>query len=197
MASVESFTLLSLPSDVRLRILAYTQLVRPCPIEPETEKCRFRGYYTASGRHRYPGPSIRDCEYSGCTPCWLAKVRACPSDPMNRHRQLNERCHCPSIPLALLYVCRTLRDEAEQVLYGLNSFRMAFKSRRTFKAFHRLRPQAIGAIRRLHVRLNNLDWINRPRNSPLLKYDFISRRYFLHGPPFAGTTDTRTTLLKQ
>ena len=174
-------TFLSLPSSIRTRIYGFAGLTRPCPIDFQYEK------------------STRELRLGHCHLKGGASVR-CKTAECEEWRSVKDSwenvgdCLCPPLPSSLLYVCRRVHTEAEHHLYSSNTVKVVQLSPRSFRPLSRLSDAALGAIRKLHIRLNT--WPCPHHSSQEAP---ISRGcgYCRSIGPFSGRTRKEKTILEQ
>ncbi|KAL2196813.1 hypothetical protein P885DRAFT_60823 [Corynascus similis CBS 632.67] len=120
--------LLSLPLEVRLRILEHTDLITPSREVTWNRAVSDRGYYIVQasndGRcgHEFCAPQCRgECRLFRC---WQEKW---PEPSLGcfcrrRHTAFSTRCRCWTPPTPLFLVCRKLYEEANLIFYSRNRF---------------------------------------------------------------------------
>ncbi|MCJ1376822.1 hypothetical protein MMC20_008067 [Loxospora ochrophaea] len=142
MARDNSF--LGLPAELRTKIYKLSGLVRFCPINI----LEGRRNEPQAALHRFHG-DCKHCMYS-------RKLSGFPGRYTKRLYRSVE-CYCPSLPTQLLYVSRTVHDEAIAVLYGQNRFKVLPQSHEDLKVLQGLSDKALRAIKSLHVGLDPVD----------------------------------------
>jgi hypothetical protein len=127
-ASPPPFPLLSLPLELRLRILEYTDLITPLK---EVIWSRGHGKYLATRPYcpfwdsRSGHKSLRSihhgCQFDSCSMRPYAQQSIgcfCRRD----HAAFSSTCRCWAPPTDLFLVCRLLRDDANLVFFSSNRF---------------------------------------------------------------------------
>ncbi|PPQ84178.1 hypothetical protein CVT26_015258 [Gymnopilus dilepis] len=120
-------TFLRLPREIRLKIYVFAGLVRLCPINLNDEGSRKTYRDKQIGRYLqslmpWERPNLeraRDiyCDYRKKIFLWGYR---CGTTAMME-------CICPSLPIHLLTVCRTLYQEVFEILYSRNKFKYYIK----------------------------------------------------------------------
>ncbi|KAH6847637.1 hypothetical protein B0I37DRAFT_148518 [Chaetomium sp. MPI-CAGE-AT-0009] len=118
------FPLMSLPTEVRLRVLEYTDLITPW--KEVTWSRQDRGYQVCLPPCRNgEDPHVHHgCRLSRCDPGddhvenWQSPGCFC----RRRHAAFSLICNCWCPPTNLFLVCRTLRREAELIFFSHNHF---------------------------------------------------------------------------
>jgi hypothetical protein len=136
-ASPPSFSgdrLLSLPRELRLRILEYTDLVTPWRQVVWARLELARGYLRPEAGcciwDDIPCPPAlhHGCQFSGCyIPEYRKDGVAVYSDAAGcfcriRHAAFSSSCRCWAPPTPLFLICRTLLEDARFVFFSLNRF---------------------------------------------------------------------------
>jgi hypothetical protein len=117
--------LISLPREVLLRILEYTDLVTPH--KEVMWRQTSRGYYIESAPcYKMMGEVCPPQFHHGCqfVQCWDTEWPY-PSNGCfcrQRHSAASSRCRCWAPPTPLFLVCRALYSEANRVFYSKNRF---------------------------------------------------------------------------
>ncbi|KAH6623936.1 hypothetical protein F5144DRAFT_584797 [Chaetomium tenue] len=121
--------LLTLPPEIRLRILEYTDLVTPSKEVMWHRRISHSGYYVQTPPCYTD--DLRDfCDVSVChggcqfSHCWKARWAERSNGCFCRlqHTAASSRCKCWVPPTSLFLVCRTVYSEANVVFYSQNRF---------------------------------------------------------------------------
>ncbi|RDW74425.1 uncharacterized protein DSM5745_07087 [Aspergillus mulundensis] len=134
--SQSGITFFDLPENVKIKILEYASLLRPCPVEFGTEGYRFN----------YPN-SIRSCtntngvrmSRSTYTEKWLSPY--------------HEICGHPPLPVAIFRASRAAREEIATLFFARNLFSMTLLGRQDFNVFKAATRWGLKHIRHLHLNL--------------------------------------------
>ncbi|KAK4146994.1 uncharacterized protein C8A04DRAFT_9349 [Dichotomopilus funicola] len=181
-------SLLSLPPEIRLRILQYTDLITPSKEVMWKKSSSVVSYYIQRppcyeewGPSYCPPHCNQGCRFSHC---WRTIF---PQPSIGcfcsaRHTAASSRCKCWAPPTPLFLVCRTLYAEANMVFYRGNRFIVidapgtgSFQGRppgdyphKSFAASHFLKkvipPHCLTHLRFLEVVFSVLTHENRPRD---------------------------------
>ncbi|KAK0670251.1 hypothetical protein QBC41DRAFT_318422 [Cercophora samala] len=131
--SASSSPLLRLPRELRLRILAYTNLVTPIrevswdgrTYKADGSSNRYHVWHRAGFDSDTLG-SCRSDHHYGCQfkSCWArgSADRYVGCFCSVRHAAISSTCHCWSPPTPLFLVCRSLCYEAQHVFFSSNRF---------------------------------------------------------------------------
>lgn len=112
-----STTLVTLPRELRLRILEYTDLITP--IREVTWSRQDGGYVVTTTRPNSDSPS--NLRHSAqFFQCWLGNNMGCFC--RRRHAAFSLRCECWLPPGPLFLVCRTLYRDSQLVFFSGNRF---------------------------------------------------------------------------
>ncbi|KAL6721492.1 hypothetical protein ACLMJK_000596 [Lecanora helva] len=114
-------TFCSLPSDIRTRIYSYCGLIRTCPIDLNVESLRqsWVADHLAKRRLHHPyHPREHHCQYPEMRKRYGTGILDDKLPP-------GLDCFCPPLPHQLLRVSRAMCLEVENVLYGMNQFRVS------------------------------------------------------------------------
>ncbi|PPR00207.1 hypothetical protein CVT26_009074 [Gymnopilus dilepis] len=140
---------LVLPPSIRVQIYVLAGLVRSCPVNINKESSRkaFREERMESYRQDYAGEYEHlDMEFARQINCDYEKKKYLVD---TLHGGLTDgECICPPFPMQLLAVCRATYEEASDVLYSQNKFKVLLG--KTVK----LDPKAIAKMTSLSIRLN-------------------------------------------
>ncbi|PLB43322.1 hypothetical protein P170DRAFT_419214 [Aspergillus steynii IBT 23096] len=136
-----TITFLHLPEHVRIIILQYAGLLRPCLVNISFEKDRIKRAITQS----------------------------CSSSPMRETRghwttTVDRPCDHPRLPLGLLASSRSMRDELGPLFFRLNRFSAFLHTKADFKTFRVATAWGIHNLKSLHLDLG-------PRENRNLKLD--------------------------
>lgn len=127
-APPQPFPLLSLPVELRLRILEYTDLITPLK---EVMWTRAYGRYLATrpycpswegrGDHDSEPDVHHGCQFDSCS------MRPWPKQSIGcfcrrDHSTFSSTCRCWAPPIPLFLVCRLLREDANRVFFSSNRF---------------------------------------------------------------------------
>ena len=130
-AKTSSSSLTTLPAELRLRILEYTDLITPWGEVTWGRNSRSHGYQiarppcTMAGEDRCPPYILTGCLLSRCR-CYL-----CPRPGpglehgcfcCHRHAASSSGCRCWAPPTGLFLICRALHRDAEFVFFSGNRF---------------------------------------------------------------------------
>ncbi|KAK4655164.1 hypothetical protein QC762_404170 [Podospora pseudocomata] len=131
-APSSSSPLLGLPRELRLRILAYTDLVTPIrevSWDGETYKADGSSNYHSWHRAGFDNETLARCRsdhHYGCQfkSCWSrgSADRYIGCFCSVRHAAVSSTCRCWSPPTPLFLVCRSLCHEAQHVFFSSNRF---------------------------------------------------------------------------
>ncbi|EAQ82950.1 predicted protein [Chaetomium globosum CBS 148.51] len=120
--------LLTLPREIRLRILEYTDLVTPSKEVMWHRKVPNSGYFL----QRAPCYTDRGggfCDVSHCNGCQFTQCYKTPWTELTNgcfcrlnHTAASSRCKCWVTPTSLFLVCQTVYSEANVVFYTQNRF---------------------------------------------------------------------------
>jgi hypothetical protein len=120
--------LVTLPRELRLRILGYTDLITPLK---EVLWARQHGKYSASlpycpswegrGDHEYTPEVHHGCQFARCSlPPWPKNSVGCFC--FLSHSAFSSTCRCWAEPTPLFLICRVLHDDANMVFFSENRF---------------------------------------------------------------------------
>jgi hypothetical protein len=118
----------TLPRELRLRILEYTDLITPLK---EVLWTRAHGKYLASlpscpswegrGEHEYEPEVHHGCQFSACSFApWPKRTVGCFC--ARSHSAFSPNCRCWAPPTPLFLICRTLHEDANFVFFSENRF---------------------------------------------------------------------------
>ncbi|KAK4102443.1 hypothetical protein N658DRAFT_566031 [Parathielavia hyrcaniae] len=122
--------LLTLPPEIRLRVLQYTDLITPCKEVMWNRSLTVGGYYIKRAPcYESWGPGFcnpecgQACQFSHC---WHTRTMI-PRPSIGcfcraLHTAASSRCRCWAPPAPLFLVCRTLHAESSTVFYSHNRF---------------------------------------------------------------------------
>ncbi|KAL1902388.1 hypothetical protein Sste5346_001368 [Sporothrix stenoceras] len=134
-----SVSFLDLPYNVRHRIYTLVDLVRFCPININQEGLRAEALRT--GAKKRTGYS-----------CFYTARRFLGRDFGN---ETVPSCECPALPVALLYVSRSISDEVCHILYSENAFTISRSDLWGLSPLRNMGKRNAASLRRLTIRLNN------------------------------------------
>ncbi len=125
-----SSPLASLPAELRLRILEYTDLITPWGEVTWGRDPRFHGYQvvrppcTLAREHRCPTHILSGCQMSRCRcyRCYPDSSREYGCFCRRRHAAFSLGCRCWAPPTGLFLICHALRRDAEFVFFSGNRF---------------------------------------------------------------------------
>jgi len=141
-------TFLILPSQIRLKIYIFADLIRLCPISLNNEGSR--------KAHRQKSLESYDRNSVGHERTDMNRARNIYCDYRAKKFLLGfhdgntaeNECICPPLPIQLLRVCRTIHDEVLEILYSQNKFKLLLERN------HPLAPKAVARMTSLCIRLN-------------------------------------------
>lgn len=126
----ESSPLTSLPPELRLRILEYTDLITPWEEVTWGRDLKFRGYRVVRPpchlvrEAQCPAHILSGCRLSRCQ-CDCARPGSGPEHGCfcrRRHAAFSLECNCWAPPTSLFLICRALHRDAEFVFFSGNRF---------------------------------------------------------------------------
>lgn len=148
-----SLSFLDLPFPVRLKIYAYSRLLRECPIDLGSRKRSTVASFAAWKEKE----EDEENAWSPAGVCWLFP------DGSNRARRRSHGlsahedpldCYCLSLPTALLVVSRAVYAEAISILVGRNKFILRAHTGSDLTPLQTMSNTALSAMTSLLVRLN-------------------------------------------
>lgn len=125
------FQYFSLPQEIRIQILEYTDLVTPlCEVEWNPERNFYLHYTRKScpdslndyyqGSSRYCHPDLhQSCKFRNC---WQYETLSVGCFCRRHHAAFSQRCRCWSPPTSLFLASKRFRQEALSVFFSKNRF---------------------------------------------------------------------------
>lgn len=142
----KSSTLLLLPINIRIEIYQYCGLIRPCPIDLNTEPIRQRWSAHDLATRHISCFKVHHCQY--------LEMRSTTGRSFDTDLPPGLECFCPSIPHQLLRVSRAMHLEAETVLYGMNQFKVSrHLPGDNLEVLRALNPRVWALLTSLHISL--------------------------------------------
>ncbi|KAL4903867.1 hypothetical protein BDW74DRAFT_34606 [Aspergillus multicolor] len=132
--SPSGITFFDLPENVKIKILEYAALLRPCPVEFGMEKYRFN----------YPN-SLRSCTNSN-------GVRLTRSSYTDKWvSPYHDTCGHPPLPIGIFRASRAAREEIGTLFFARNRFSTTLLNRSDFNLFKAATKWGLKHIRHLHL----------------------------------------------
>ncbi|VUC32034.1 unnamed protein product [Clonostachys rosea] len=155
--TVSKFTFSSLPREIRLRILEFTNLGPGGSYLSDFSPIRFTaGKYN----HEVGAWNMRSAVRTCCTKCSFTKLHC--SCPLN-YASYSKSCACRLLPLELFLVSQQMYVDAAEILFSSNTFLFSGTYVETMNALKSLPSDSLKQIRRIRLDMGG-DYLVRHEN---------------------------------